>query len=91
MVIDYIYRDVTKFYYGCLFTKRQNFRLSKLKAFADDNLNVAQTVKFLFDSLKNIVRKREILITSIFSFSHNVFIWPLFQSPQLFTTHNPDF
>ena len=32
---------------------------SKLKAFADDNLNVAKTVKFLFDRVENIVGKGE--------------------------------
>ena len=33
--------------------------LSKLKAFADDKLNVTQSIKFVFHRLENIVRKGE--------------------------------
>ena len=33
--------------------------LSKLKAFADDNLNVAQMVQYFFDNEENIVGNRE--------------------------------
>ena len=36
-----------------------NEDLSKLKAFADDNLNVAQMMKCFFDTLENIVGKGE--------------------------------
>ena len=46
--------------------------LSKLKRFADDNINVTQKLKFVPVRLENIVGKGE---TSIFSFSHNVFKW----------------
>ena len=48
--------------------------LSISKAFADDNLNVYQKLKFTLGSVENIVGKKEkMLVTSIFSFSHNVF------------------
>ena len=33
--------------------------LSKLKAFADDNLNVSQAMEFVFSRLENIVEKGE--------------------------------
>ena len=33
--------------------------LSKLKAFADNNVIVAKMLQFLFDSKENIVRKKE--------------------------------
>ena len=37
----------------------KNVDLSKLKAFADDNLNVAEMMGFVFDREENIVGKRE--------------------------------
>ena len=45
---------------------------TKLKAFADDNLNVTKMVISIFDRVENIVGKGEIACTSNFSFSHNV-------------------
>ena len=50
----------------------KNLYWSKLKAFTDI-LKVAQMTKFVIDSLENIVGKGENLVTSIFSFFHNVF------------------
>ena len=46
---------------------------TKLKAFADDNLNVTKMIISVFDRVENIVGKGEIACTSNFSFSHNVF------------------
>ena len=46
---------------------------SKLKAFADDKLNVTQMIISVFDRVENIVGKGEIACTSNFSFFHNVF------------------
>ena len=46
---------------------------SKLKAFADDKLNVTKMIISLFDRVENIIGKGEIACTSNFSFSHNVF------------------
>ena len=46
---------------------------SKLKAFADDKLNVTKMVISVLDRVENIVGKGEIACTSNFSFSHNVF------------------
>ena len=43
----------------------------KLKAFADDNLNLTEKLKFVLSWMENIVGKGEMLVTSIFSFSHN--------------------
>ena len=47
---------------------------SKMKAFADYNLNVNQNLKFAL--VDNIVEKvkEKMLVTTIFSFSHNVFL-----------------
>ena len=46
---------------------------TKLKAFADDKLNVTKMIVSVFDRVENIVGKGEIVCTSNFSFSHNVF------------------
>ena len=46
---------------------------TKLKAFADDKLNVTKMIISVFDNVENIVEKGEIACTSNFSFSHNVF------------------
>ena len=46
---------------------------SKLKAFADDKLNVTKMIISVFDRVENIVGKGEIACTSNFSVSHNVF------------------
>ena len=42
-----------------LFTKQQNLDLTKLKAFANNKLNVAKMTISLIDSVENIVGKRE--------------------------------
>ena len=47
--------------------------LTKLKAFADEKLNVSKMIISVFDRVENIVGKGEIACTSNFSFSHNVF------------------
>ena len=46
---------------------------TKLKAFADNKLNVTKMIISVFDRVENIVGKGEIACTSNFSFSHNVF------------------
>ena len=46
---------------------------TKLKAVADDKLNVTKMMISVFDREENIVGKGEIACTSHFSFSHNVF------------------
>ena len=47
---------------------------TKLKAFADDKLNVTKIIIIsVFDRVENIMGKGEIPSTSNFSFSHNVF------------------
>ena len=46
---------------------------TKLKAFADDKLDVTKMIISVFDRVENIVGKGEIACTSNFSFSHNVF------------------
>ena len=43
---------------------------TKLKAFADDKLNVTKMIISVFDRVENIVGKGEIACTSDFSFSH---------------------
>ena len=40
-------------------TKRQNFGLTKLKAFADDKIIVIQKLKFVLGRVENIVGKGE--------------------------------
>ena len=46
---------------------------TKLKAFADDKLNVTKMIISVFDRVENTVGKGEIACTSNFSFSHSVF------------------
>ena len=53
---------------------------TKLKAFADDKLNVIKMIISVFDRVENIVAKGEIACTSNFYFSHNVFKRLLFQT-----------
>ena len=45
----------------------------ELKAYADDILNSVVMMVIVCDSFKNLVGKRDVLITRIFSFSHGVF------------------
>ena len=52
---------------------------SKLKVFAYDRINVTKKLKSVFGWVEVIVVKEKILVTSIFSFSDNVFKRPLFQ------------
>ena len=47
--------------------KDKSLNQTKLKAFADDKINVTENMKFVLERVKRIV------VTSIFSFSHNVF------------------
>ena len=52
---------------------------SKLKAFADDVINVAEIMISFSDRVENIVGKGENVVSSIFSFSNIVFKCLLFQ------------
>ena len=45
---------------------------TKLKAFANDKLNIAEMIISLLGRIENIVGKGENVIASIFSFSNNV-------------------
>ena len=54
---------------------------TKLKAFADDKLNVTKMIIYVFDRVENIVGKGEIACTSNFSFSHNFFQKASFSDP----------
>ena len=51
----------------------------KLKAFVDNKVNVNEKFKFGLGRVENIAQKEIMLVTSTFSFSHNVFKSPLFQ------------
>ena len=46
---------------------------SKFKAFADDNVNVNEQLKFGMRRTEKLWKKEKMLVTSIFFFSHNVF------------------
>ena len=63
----YLYRFIS-------FPNEKNLDWSKLKAFADDKINLTRKLKFDLEWVENIVEKNEkMLDTRIFSFSHNVF------------------
>ena len=49
------------------------FDWSKLKAFASFKINVNEKLKFLLGRVETLCEKEKMLVTSIFSFSHNVF------------------
>ena len=51
--------------------------LSKLKAIADDNLNVTQNIQVVFHRIENIVRKEENADNQhwFFSITHHVFYY----------------
>ena len=55
---------------------------TKLKAFADDKLNVTKRIIPVLDRVENLVGKGEIACTSNFSFSKNVFKRLLSQTRQ---------
>ena len=55
---------------------------TKLKAFADDKLNVTKMIIPVFDIVENIVGKGEIACTSNFSLSQNIFKRLLSQTRQ---------
>ena len=65
----------------------KNLALNKIKAFADQkfNFDFAKMIISVFDKVKNIVGKEKMLVTSIFSFSRNVF-YP-FQKEFLFLSY----
>ena len=59
-----------------LFLNRRVFSLTiiakildptKLESFADENINVHQMIEFIFDSVENIVRKKEEMLLTAFS------------------------
>ena len=45
----------------------------KLKAFADEKINVTKNCNLFWEMQKTLWEKQKMLVTSIFSFSHNVF------------------
>ena len=51
--------------------------VTKLKAFADNKLNVDKMTFSLFDEKKTLLEIEKMLVTSIFSLSHSVFQSPL--------------
>ena len=46
---------------------------SESKEFADDRINMTEKLKIVLGRVENMVGKGEMLVTRIFSFSHNVF------------------
>ena len=64
------------YYYIELCTKHQYFNvldLSKSKVFAENKLNLASVMEFIFEREENYDGNREMLFASISSFSNNVF------------------
>ena len=61
---------------NCCFVElnHKSLDLSKLKTFAEDKLNVTQKLKFVWgEGRKPCGKKKQMLVTSILLFSHNVF------------------
>ena len=58
--------------FNCL-TNDKILDWSKLKAFADDKINVTEKIKFILGRVENIVENGENAGNQHFSFSHNVF------------------
>ena len=55
---------------------------SKLEAFAEDKINVTKKLKFAWGGQKTWWKKEKMLVTSIFSFSHDVCQEQLYQGHQ---------
>ena len=51
----------------------KNIYLSILKESADENSKAVKLMEFFYGVVENIVEKEKMMVTSIFSFSHNVF------------------
>ena len=69
--------------WSCYFNPLPNDKIldwSKLESFVDDKINVWQKQKFFLGWVENIARKEKMLVTGIFSFSHNVFKMLFLQS-----------
>ena len=67
---------------ACCSTADEKFLdFSKLKAFADDKSDVEQILELVLNGTENIVKKGKMMVTSIFSFSSNVFnnIYPRYR------------
>ena len=47
--------------------------MTKMKAYAENELNVAKVMIYPFDRVEDTAGKGKMLITSIFSFPHSVF------------------
>ena len=60
-------------YYSNSLPSHKIFFKSKLKAFADDNRNATQKMKFASENVETLWENMKMLLTSIFSFSHSVF------------------
>ena len=56
------------------------------RAISEDEFNLAEMYYYSCSSLENIVEMEQMIVTSIFNFSHNAFNSPLNSLP-----HNPDF
>ena len=57
--------------------------MAKLKAFANDKINIVEMMISLFDSIENIVGQGEMLFTNIFSFFNNIFKRHVFQGVKI--------
>ena len=85
--MDFVLADINKYNYHLVdylnpFPHNKILDMTKLKAFADDKLNVTKMIICVFDRVENIVGKGEIACTSNFSFSHNAFKRLLSQTHQ---------
>ena len=59
----------------------KNLDWFRLRAFADNKITVNEKLKFGLRRVENIVEKEKMLVTSFFSFSHNVFKRLVLQTP----------
>ena len=59
-----------------MFNSLQNGKIldwSKLKAFADNKIIGAEKLNFVLGKVETLCEKKKMVVTSIFSFSNNVF------------------
>ena len=56
--------------------RKNGWLITELKVFADDKINVAKMMIYVFDRRKHCGKRKKMLVASIFSFSHNVFNRP---------------
>ena len=69
----FFFLSISSFVFLSSLTRCRILYWSKFKAHAGDEINVTEKLNFISGRIENILEKEKKLVTSIFSFSQNVF------------------